>query len=343
MGDTLFVKEDNKFLSPANGIVIPEDIQDKHFVKITQDGGLEPPHDYAEIATDRNTFYNLLDKNGIHSLDFEELNLLSLFKRFWETEGSELILSPFSLYQTPNFRTLVWKDYPKEWQKLLELLAKIFPGKKIHNYWDRQDLTYSHPGGIPEYFSHKIAGFDILGETQKDKGRIFYLGAETIWHLIRGIYYDLPFTRRHLTVYCVDKNGKLDGKERHFLLSNGQSFHFLETIFTKEYEYYSLDHYFSPSKIIHKKEKRYFDIFKNTIAIFYASKPRMTQELPCSECWECSLHCPTDSNPVGLILESQDFDLKTCVMCGLCNLYCPSGIDLRQKILQKAGINEDVS
>lgn len=337
LGDCLAYVEDCKLLSPANGIAVQERIRNNNFLKITQDGGLEPPHEFNQVPEDQNTFFNLLDKNGLHSLDFENTSLVTLFKNFSSVKNSELILSPFSLYQSPNFQELVWKDYRKEWDFLVGLLEKIFPDKKIHNYWNQENLKYSYPMGIPDYFSDRIAGFSILGENPKDVGRIFYLGSETIWHMIRGLYYDLPFTRRHLSVYCVDRAGRIDGRERSFLLSNGQSFRFLQEIFAKDYNYYSLDHFFNPTKIYYKDDNQFFDIFEDSTVAFYTSPPKPTTELPCTECNECSYHCPTLANPSALMSEISDFDVKSCVFCGLCNLYCPSGIDLRKRILNLQG------
>ncbi|MCC5816472.1 MAG: hypothetical protein JJT78_17105 [Leptospira sp.] len=333
MGDCLAFLNDRKILSPANGIVIFETNEDKNYLKITQDGGLEPPHEFQDVTADQNYFFNLLDKNGIFSLDFEDTPLVNYLKNFWTTDNSELILSPFSKWNSPNFQNLVNKDYHKEWELLLVLLEKIFPGKKIHNYWSHKNLKFAYPSGTPDYFSDRIAGFSILGKEPKDLGRIFYLGSETIWHLIRGLYYDLPFTRRHLSVYCVDKQGRMDGRERHFLLSNGQSFQFLKGIFAKEYEYYSLDHFYNPSNILSKNEEHYFDIFENSSVVFYMSSPKKHSPLPCTECNECNINCPTSANPMGLIAGMEEFEPKLCIHCGLCNLYCPSGIDLREKIM----------
>jgi ferredoxin len=337
IGDVLAHSGNQNILSPVNGIVNSVLEGENPYLIITQDGGIESPLEFKEFSPDLTAFLSVLEKNGLYSLDFDGIFLSEYFRKFQNVANSELVLSPFTKSQTPDFYKILSRDFPKEIQLLVELLGKIFPDKKVISYLESKSLKYRYPMGIPDYFVDQVAGYSLLGDEPKDQGRIFYLGGETIWHLIRGIFYDLAFTKRHLSVFCVDKNGSLDGKERNFLLSNGQSLQFLDRIFAKKYKYYSLDNFFSPSRILDKAEPHYFNIFEDSSIVFYMAKPKKHSELPCTECWECSYHCPTLANPIGLILSTETFFDSSCVYCGLCTVHCPSGIDLRKRILEWDG------
>lgn len=335
VGDVLAFCRNRKILSPANGIADSRIQVGETSLFITQDGSLEPKHSYREPSRELTSLLSNIDENSIYSLDFpgaQDIPLSEYLADFSQNSGATLVLSPFSRIGSPDFQKILLRDYSTEIHHLVGLFTELFPKQKIRSYLEDSNLRYSYPMGIPDYFCHRIAGYSILGEKARDRGRVYYLGGETIWHLVRSLYFGIPFTRRHLSVFCVDRHGRLDGKERSFLLSNGQSFDFLTGIFAKEYNTYSLDHFFFKGEILDRTSRHYFNIFETSSIVFYAAKPKEFSELPCTECWECSYHCPTQANPIGLVLAEERFSASHCVHCGLCSIHCPSGIDLRKRM-----------
>lgn len=341
LGDSLGIHGKQKILSPANGIaeIISLDFGEKAF-RVTQDGSLEPKKEFQNQNYDLNSFLNRLEKSAVYSLDFEDLPLAEYLGEFAKRPDAELVISPFTRFEGPNFRSILQKDYPEELELLSGLLMKVFPKQKIKNFLPDTKIQYKYPMGIPDYFSHKLGGYDILSPEKKDAGRVYYLGAETIWHLIRSVYFDIPFTKRHLTVKYVNKSGQIERRERIFLLSNGQSFQFLEKLFSFPYETYSLDELFQPSRIFSKNEEYFFNIFQDHSLVFFEKKPVKARESICTECMECNQYCPTSANPVSLVRSGLgSFSSHSCIQCGLCTIYCPSGIDLRSRIRDRLKVD----
>ncbi|WCL48748.1 4Fe-4S dicluster domain-containing protein [Leptospira sp. GIMC2001] len=331
LGDPIAFVGNRKILSSSNGIA-EFNAGERNYFKITQDGGLENKNEFIDENFNSNGFFNRLEKNGIYSLDFPDTPLWDYLSQFASTANAELILSPYSRNRSPDFQKLIQNDYSNELKLVENLFTKLFPERKIHSYFHLDPKKYSYPMGIPNYFIEYIAGFKVLSNLN-DSNRIFYLGSETIWHLIRALYFDLAFTKRHLAVFCIDSNGSLDARERNFLLSNGQSFQFTEKLFKKKYKSFSIGNFFQPTEILTNVKDHYFDIYEENSLTFYQSKPRDFLELPCTECFDCNTFCPTGANPLGLILNNREFQKNLCVECGICTALCPSGIDIQKKIL----------
>ncbi len=336
LGDELALILNRRILSPANGVVRLEISKDnKRYLKITQDGSLEPVHKFREVPKDRNTFFTILNSRGVYSLDFSAILLSDYLESFRNTENSVLILTPLTRFNQPDFRSILENEYKKELELLIFYLEDLFPNREIRLIWEDFKTKLKYPIGIPEYFCEYKAGYSILGKNPRDKGRVFFMGGETVYHLIRALFYDLPFTRRHLTVHCVDRRGRLDGKERVFFLSNGQSFDFLRTVFSRNYRSVCLNHYMQKPVLLANGAAHYFDIFRDSHIVFYLESPRFHSELACTECMECNSNCPTGASPIGIVSRLYEFRTEYCIDCGLCTLYCPSGIDLRKRIAER--------
>ncbi|NCN08670.1 MAG: 4Fe-4S dicluster domain-containing protein [Leptospira sp.] len=336
LGDVLGITPTHKILSSANGIVEQLKENNQNYFKLTQDGSLESKHNFIEPKLDANGFLNLIEKNGVYSLDYHKTALWNYLTEFAKGEENELVLSSHTNRISPNFTKILQSDYPNEVANLDNFLSSIFPNKKIHNFLDptKNKITgrYKYPLGIPDYFLQKELQKNIYGIDKSDKGRIFFLGGETIWHLIRCLYYDIPFTKRHLAIECVDGNGRIDGRERYFLISNGQSFRFLDKIFFKKYKYLSLNSFDQPSRIMKRSDEYFYNIYEEGHLILSVNHPRQNRELPCTECNDCDAICPTQADPQALIHNRSEFYIESCIECGLCTFYCPSGIDFRSKI-----------
>jgi len=345
LGDVLGITPTHKILASANGIVEQHEDNNQKYFKLTQDGNLETKALYIEPNLDSNGFLNLLEKNGIYSLDFPQTALWNYLSAFAKVSDSELVLSTHTNRISPNYTKILQTDFAKEIVALEQFLSSIFPNKKIISFLEPSKnkflSKYKFPLGKPEYFLQKALKKNIYGEIQSDKSKMFFLGGETIWHLIRALYYDIPFTKRHLAVECVDRSGRVDGRERYFLISNGQSFRFLDKIFFKKYKYISLNSFDKSSRIMMRSEEYFYNIYKDADLILSVNHPKKNIELPCTECNDCDAICPTHANPQALIHNRSKFYFQSCIECGLCDFYCPSGIDFRSKIkLAKETLSE---
>ncbi len=339
LGDTLGQNLTQKILSPVNGIAELIQTTESSYFKISQDGNLEQKPQYQETVLDKNTLLNLIERNAVYSLDFRNQSISNYLSLFNSTENSELVLSPHANRSSPNYSDVLQKEFASEIEQLVILFQKVFPNKKIHNFLSPNSnkiiKKYSFPLSSPKYFLFDFMKKKVLGSDPEDEKKIFFIGGETIWHLIRAIFYDIPFTKRHLSVECVDRFGRIDGKDRFFLISNGQSFRFLDKIFYKKYKNLSLNTVFEPARILSRDQVYHFNIFSDSNLILSVNQPKKNSELPCTECNDCNSFCPTQAEPQKLLQSRGGFKLDHCLECGLCSFYCPSGIDFRSRIQEK--------
>ncbi len=339
LGDSIGQNLGQKILAPANGIAELIQTTESSYFKISQDGNLEQKPEYQELIFDLNTFLNHIEKNAIYSLDFPGQSISRYLSSFNSTQDSELVLSPHANRSSPNYPNILQKEFAQEIESLSNLLQKIFPNKKIHNFLspnsNKTIKKYSFPLSSPKYFLYDFMKKKVLGSNPEDEKKMFFMGGETIWHLIRALFYDIPFTKRHLSVECVDRYGRIDGKDRYFLISNGQNFRFLDKIFYKKYKNLSLNTVFEPARILRRDQDYYFNIFLDSNLILSVNQPKKNSELPCTECNDCNSFCPTQADPQKLLAKRGGFKLDQCIECGLCSFYCPSGIDFRSRIQEK--------
>lgn len=73
--------------------------------------------------------------------------------------------------------------------------------------------------GFLNIFCHKQFQWDVLKSKKAlNTYEVLYLGAETIYHLLRKLYFGEPFTKRHLAVFLVDRKGRMDLEPRQYFL-----------------------------------------------------------------------------------------------------------------------------
>ncbi|BDA77677.1 oxidoreductase [Leptospira kobayashii] len=338
LGEVLIDSGALRILAPVNGVAtLTED--GTHF-QIKQDGVWKTSSPFQN----RNySFAEVLEKfveGALASLDFPNLSLLKLFSSFSPENHFKIVISPFTRYNHLSFDEMIVAEMKEPLDQFLLLLKSTFPKAEILSHIDSGKIPYSHPLGIPEFFIHKITGEDIPSVNEQiQNNRILFLGPETIYHILRSLYYDEPFTRRHLSVCLVDRKGRMDTESRQFLLTNGQSLDFIRQNNDKRYKVASFQSMFDSVNALDINSLGNFNIYEHYLLLLYERLPVVRNEFACIDCNECNTYCPTNANPFALVKKRfEDFEKESCIECGICTVYCPSGIDIRSRILEVKGL-----
>ncbi|MCW7468510.1 ATP-binding protein [Leptospira kanakyensis] len=321
-----------KVLAPVNGVASLT--SDQKYFQIKQDGSWSTSSPFQSKKYDLPSLLEAFDTGALNSLDLIETPLKDYFQKFNKDSAFKIVLSPFCRYQHLNFEEMILRDMKDAYLSFIEQLRLNFPKAEISNFFEDQNLDFEHPNGIPEYFLHKQF------HTPVDKTRksligyeVLFLGAETIFHILRKLYYNEPFTKRHLAVFLVDRKGRMDLEPRQFFLTNGQSLAFIPTNLDKRYKIASFETVFEEVKPMDVGSLGYFNIYEHYSITLYEKLPATRKEFSCIDCMECNNYCPTHANPVQLIKgRVGEFEKNLCVSCGICTVYCPSGIDIRKRI-----------
>ncbi len=332
LGEVIASTPNLRILSPVNGLVALT--EDRSHFQIKQDGAWTTASPFLRRVCSYESFIADCKEGALASLDFPDLPLDTYFSAFSKSDSFEIFLAPFSRYNNLPFLEIIENEMAEASLEFVQTLAEIFPNAKIHNFLNSKEHRFVHPEGIPEYFVSKQLKSDIKTITASiESKKILYLGPETLYHILRMVYYREPFTRRHLYVCLVDRKGRIDTESRYFLLTNGQSLDFIIQNFDKRYKvasFQSMYEAISPHDI-HALGN--FNIYKHSILVLYERLPVVRKAFACIDCFECNTYCPTNANPYAIVKGSADLFLNSqCIQCGICTLYCPSGIDLRTKI-----------
>ncbi|MDF3819540.1 4Fe-4S dicluster domain-containing protein [Leptospira sp. 96542] len=326
-----------KILSPVNGVASLT--PDKQYFQIKQDGSWSTVAPYHPAKYDRNSLFATLDQGGLYSLDLNQTALAEYFKSFDPNKNFSIVLSPFSRIQHLDFRELIFRDMKEAFGELVSLIGLIFPKATISNFFLDEKLVYEHPIGFPEYFLHKQMEMTVESAIQSIVScNTLYLGAETIYHILRMLYFGEPFTKRHLSVFLVDKKGRMDIEPRQYYLTNGQSLAFILNNLETKYKVASFESVFDSIEPVDVNSLGYFNIYEQYSLTLYEKLPVVRKSFSCIDCNECNLYCPTNANPFSLVKNRlEEFAKNQCIVCGICTVYCPSGIDIRTKILETKG------
>ncbi|TGK99748.1 oxidoreductase [Leptospira levettii] len=331
-GQVMLSHNGTKVLAPVNGVATLT--ADQKFFQIKQDGSWSTSSKYQFQSYDFSSLINAFDEGALASLDINEMPLKDYFLKFKSNPSFQIVLSPFSRYQHLDFEEMILTSMKEAYSSFIELLKTTFPKIEVKNFFEIPTLKYEHPNGIPEYFLHKQFHWDVKkAKKSLQSNEILYLGAETIYHILRKLYFGEPFTKRHLAVFLVDRKGRMDLEPRQFFLTNGQSLAFIPSNLDKRYKIVSFDTVFEAIQPMDVNSLGYFNIYEHYSITLYEKLPAVRKEFSCIDCLECNQYCPTQANPFQLIKgKNEEFDKDKCVTCGICTVYCPAGIDIRKRI-----------
>lgn len=330
IGETLLEDKNFKVLSSINGIA---SVDDELNIILTQDGNLnyQPTKELKFFG--KSELLKKLDSTALISFDFKEKNLSNLFQNL-KPDG-KIILTPLTRENFFSYKELVLKTYLEEYEFLKSHLAKLFPDASIIDFFSDKNLKEEYPIGIPEYFiSNKFA----VNEPIFPHSKFLYLGGETIFHLIRSIYYNIPFHERIVQFLFIKENGEINKESK--WLKNGTKLDFTE--FQETYPSFSLNCFYKSEKVFPTTEGFLLDINSTYAFLFSKNIPSKNIELECIDCGECDFFCPTNAEPRSLLDKSNiKFQKNLCIECGICSLKCPSKIDLKERIKKEKQVNEN--
>lgn len=331
-GQVMLSHNGTKVLAPVNGVATLT--ADQKYFQIKQDGSWSTSAEYRFQNYDFSSLLDAFDEGALASFDIRDLPLKDYFSRFKTSSSFRVVLSPFSRYQHLDFEEMILTSMKDAYVSFVSLLTSIFPKAEVTNFFEIPTLKFEHPNGIPEYFLHKQLQWGVLkAKKELRSDQILFLGAETIYHILRKLYYGEPFTKRHLAVFLVDRKGRMDLEPRQFFLTNGQSLAFIPANLDKRYKIASFDTVYEAIKPMDVTSLGYFNIYEHYSITLYEKLPAVRKEFSCIDCLECNQYCPTHANPFQLIKgKTEDFDKDKCINCGICTVYCPSGIDIRKRI-----------
>ncbi|TGL08590.1 oxidoreductase [Leptospira bouyouniensis] len=331
-GQVMLSHNGTKVLAPVNGVATLT--ADQKFFQIKQDGSWSTNSIYQFQSYDFSTLIDAFDEGALASLDIQDMPLKDYFLKYKSNSNFQIVLSPFSRYQHLDFEEMILTSMKEAYVSFIELLKTIFPKVEVTNFFEIPTLKFEHPNGIPEYFLHKQFQWDVTkAKKALQSNSVLYLGAETIYHILRKLYFGEPFTKRHLAVFLVDRKGRMDLEPRQFFLTNGQSLAFIPNNMDKRYKIASFDTVFEAIQPMDVNSLGYFNIYDHYSITLYEKLPAVRKEFSCIDCMECNHYCPTQTNPFQLIKgKIEEFDKDKCVSCGICTVYCPSGIDIRKRI-----------
>jgi ferredoxin len=332
IGEILYTTNSHKTLSPVEGLAYSK--PENNLLQIYVDGAL------ASIPNrDKNEFSQLaelterIDELALPSIDFK-VPLKEYFDRFQNKTPKGIVFSPFTRNNTLDYHSLILKEFGDDLGEFISLFNKLFPSIPIYDFvQNRPNFSFQHPFGIPEFFIRKFVMGGQYSRSKKEEDDYIYFGAETLYHFLKGYFFGIPFTRRMCIVHLFSRSGNLSRQKYVFNLMNGQSLNFISSKFKEKFKFFSFDYIYDEPKFEEFNKKYYYDIEKHSDIVLYPKGPSTQIEFPCTGCLECNYFCPTHANPFSLVFDNaNNFKLDSCIECGICSVYCPSGIDLKKKI-----------
>lgn len=345
IGDVLMENEQIKILSPINGIAKYNESLSSIFLRVDGELFFKPSLRKSELA-----YKELKEKVhslGLSSLDFPGKPILSLLESFRPNKDSYILFAPFTHEDVLDYKEKILSQYRDEFDILKKNLEKIYPDSKILNMFSSADRAkFSYPEGSPRYFLYKYCGESVIKDFPHDK--YLYLGPETIFHLIRGLYYGIPFHERYIEINMIRKGGSIEeGETKVFLLKNGVNLlDFLLSFKEKyNYRYFTINSYYDKQPVYEIGTEFIFDIHKHHSVIICDDIYFEKVEGICIDCNNCSYYCPVNADPRELLEKDKSkFKESICLDCGICSLYCPAHIDFVSRITErKKGIQIAVS
>lgn len=337
IGDTIFEDNSIKVISPVNGIA--NYFPSTSSVKFTIDGELNfRPTEYNGDYS-LQSIQDKIKKSGLVSLDFPGQSLAALFASLIPDRDSFILFSPFTKENLIDYKSKVFELYKNELIKLKKNIASIFPNVNTIDFLTEKKINYSYPEGNPRYFLHKYVGIDMAKDFPHS--RFLYLGPETIYHLIRALYWNVPFHERYVSVNIINQSGTLEGETKAFLLKNGINLADFLNSFQTKYKYFTVNSFYDKQPVYEIGTEFIFDIYKHHSVIICDRIHFEKSEKFCTDCNDCSYYCPVSANPRAILERDKSaFNSSVCLECGICSLLCPAHIDLSTRINEvKQGVS----
>jgi ferredoxin len=332
IGEILFTTGSHKTLSPVEGLAYFK--SENNLIQIYVDGALSSvPNRTNTEYSNLEEFTQKLDELAIPALDFK-IPLKEYLDRFKDSPPKGIIFSPFTKNNTLDYHGLIMKEFGSDLQEFTTFFSKFFPSIPVYDFIQQKpSFSFQHPFGIPEFFIRKFVIGGQYSRAKKEENQYIYFGSETLYHLLKGYFYNVPFTRRLCVVHLFSRSGRLSRQKYVFNLMNGQSLNFITSKFKERFKFFSFDYIYDDPRFEEFNKKYFFDIENHSDIVLYPKGPSTQMEFPCIGCLECNYFCPTNSNPFSLVFDNgKNFQLDSCIECGICSVYCPSGIDLKSKI-----------
>ncbi|HMV43446.1 MAG TPA: hypothetical protein PK079_04205 [Leptospiraceae bacterium] len=331
IGDIIFQDESARILSPANGIA--HYYPSTSTIRFTIDGELNFKPQAFNGNYSLESLKQKIDSTGLVSLDFPGQSLSGLFSSLIPDRESFILFVPFTKENLIDYRSKIFEVYKNELEKLKKNIKEIFPNVNVIDFLTDKKMNYIYPEGSPRYFLHKYVGIDIAKDFPKD--RFLYLGPETIYHLIRGLYFNIPFHERYVSVNIINQSGTLEGETKAFLLKNGLNLSDFLNSFQTRYKYFTVNSFYDKQPVYEIGTEFIFDIYKHHSVIICDRIHFEKNEKSCTDCNDCSYYCPVAANPRAILdKDKTGFNSSVCLDCGICSLLCPSHIDLSTRIAE---------
>ncbi|MCB1190946.1 MAG: hypothetical protein KDK90_10950 [Leptospiraceae bacterium] len=333
IGEVIAEDQFVKFLAPVNGIakIVKDYANQTQSVKLYIDGKLtkESRYNYKDYSLE--TLKQKIFDSGLISLDYPNVSLVSMIDNLVKDRESFIVFSPFTRENIIDFKERIFQNYSSELAELKRTISKIFPDVNIIDYLTNKNFSYAYPDGEPRYFLHKYCEFDISEEI--DVNRILYLGPETVYYILKALYYDIPFYEREVPILIIDGSGNVIGESGIFTIKNGLNLKDFFQSIKGDYKYFTINSFYKKHPIFDLEHDFIFDIYNHSCIIICKSKINEQTETACIDCEDCSYYCPVEANP-RVLLDKNYFDFKVdrCMECGICSVFCPSHINLEQKI-----------
>lgn len=330
IGDVLFSSEFLNILSPVSGFAsASEDKQDT--IVVSMNGSFLPKENPSKETFSLKTLKEKILGHGNSSLDFSNKTLIHCLNEFSGKEDSLIVFSPFTKDNCIDFREKILSEYSEEFELIKKNFSEIFPKSKVIDFVTGKKRKFHYPAGTPLYFLYKFAGIQKTANFPHEN--VLFFGSETLYYLLRSLYFGIPFYERMISVNLLGKNGKLKMLKKPVLLRNGQNTGFITKDFEKKFASFSLNSHFDLPEYFQSSEDYYLNIYTDYSMTLIAKEPVNKKEFPCIECNDCSLFCPLNLEPRTILDDgNKDFQSRFCIECGICTVFCPSGINFRKKI-----------
>lgn len=328
IGDIIMENSAVKKVSPINGIAKID--ADNDCISFTIDGELNRGSTFNPKKYKLGEMVSVLLNSGLVSLDFKGLGISRLFQILATHSNPYIVLSPFSLENHIDFKEIILKEFNDGFTLFKQTLLELMPESTVMDYISDKKYNYHYPDGNPNYFLLKYCGIELV--TKIEESKVFYLGAETLYHIIRALYYGVPFHERHCTFYWKSKEGRVEAKKT-FVLKNGQNLYDFFYNYKDSYKQFTINSFYNHQSVYQTGSEFIVDIYQYNSFILCDDEPRNLKERICIDCDDCTAFCPVDANPRGLLDKKDgEFQSQACIECGICSVICPSHIDFYTRI-----------
>jgi ferredoxin-like protein FixX len=336
IGEVLYTDFNYKILSPINGIAYLDANQKKISLQIDGELNFKPKYERKEFSLLE--LKNKLNQLGIVTLDFKNQPFSDLLDEFRGSKETHIVLAPIVIEGNYDYKQLLTSKFKPELESFKRNLEKTFPNTKILDFLNDKKIDYRYPEGFYKLFLKKYC--DIPISSTYDHTKILYIGPETLYHIIQGIYYNIPFHERIVGIGLLNKNGKLEGETRFFKIKNGTNLteFFKNFNLNNNYKYVTVNSLYKKEEVIEIGNEFIFNIYKYKYLYICENKSLNSSETICIECGDCNYFCPVEAKPKALLdKDTSEFLTKECLECGLCSVFCPAHIDFQTRIIKNKG------